>query len=499
MISRVLKILKILGLVVAVCLLTLFAVRIYDTQRGPELSVWHTFVPEELSAEQIDATDWAGYLKAEDDILRSVRNNVTEKLAEEDKVPNNRYFAESPVYPGRFVQDWNRSYRLEPEGQPKGAAVFLHGLTDTPYSLRHIARAYRSRGFVAVAIRIPGHGTVPAGLTDVNWEDWMAATRLAVREAVRSAGPAAPLHLIGFSNGGALAVKYALDALEDESLRKPDRLVLISPMIGITAFARVAGLAGVPAIFPAFVKAAWLSILPEFNPFKYNSFPVNGARQAHQLTVALQRQINGAARAGRLERIAPALTFQSVVDFTVSTRAVIRSFYEQLPVNGSELVLYDINRAAKFGPLLRSTADTALTRLLSAPPRNYSTTIVANADATSRAMVERLTEAGSTDEQTRTLELSYPKDLFSLSHVALPFPPSDALYGSDPDPSEDFGANLGALASRGEVGVLVVALDSLLRASSNPFFDYMLRRIEDDIDAETAVVSPAPGSARTAQ
>jgi len=31
--------------------------------------------------------------------------------------------------------------------------------------------------------------------------------------------------------------------------------------------------------------------LPEFNPFKYNSFPVNGAWQSHRLTQALQQQI----------------------------------------------------------------------------------------------------------------------------------------------------------------------------------------------------------------
>ena len=92
--------------------------------------------------------------------------------------------------------------------------MLLHGLTDSPYSLRHIARRYRDRGFVAVAIRMPGHGTVPAALTDIEWEDWDAATRLAVREARRRAGPSTPLHIVGFSNGGALAVKYALDAID---------------------------------------------------------------------------------------------------------------------------------------------------------------------------------------------------------------------------------------------------------------------------------------------
>jgi alpha-beta hydrolase superfamily lysophospholipase len=50
---------------------------------------------------------------------------------------------------------------------PHVAAVFLHGLTDSPCSLRHIARHYHERGYVAAAIRLPAHGTVPGGMTDV--------------------------------------------------------------------------------------------------------------------------------------------------------------------------------------------------------------------------------------------------------------------------------------------------------------------------------------------
>ena len=69
---------------------------------------------------------------------------------------------------------------------------------------------------VAVAIRLPRTAPFRGALTAVEWEEWLAATRLAVREARRRAGPAKPLHLVGFSNGGALALKYALDALGDD-------------------------------------------------------------------------------------------------------------------------------------------------------------------------------------------------------------------------------------------------------------------------------------------
>ncbi|HYB11108.1 MAG TPA: alpha/beta hydrolase [Alphaproteobacteria bacterium] len=477
---------------VAIAAIAFLGFRIYVVQSGLPLERWHTYVPRELRANEIDAADWNQYLAEEARVFESVRTEVTQKLDPQDRVALNRYFDGSPVYPPHFTQDFNRSYVLEPAGAPIGAAVLLHGLTDSPYSQRHIARAYRDRGYVAIVIRLPAHGTVPAALTDVEWEDWLAATRLAVREARRRVGPHAPLHLVGFSNGGALALKYALDAIADPQLSRPDRLVLISPMIGITRFARFAGLAGVPAIFPAFAKAAWLSVVPEFNPFKYNSFPVNGARQSYRLTQVLQEQTARYARNGQLAQLPPIITFQSVMDFTVSTSAIVSALYAHLPSNGSELVLFDVNRTVKFGPLLRRSADTALTRLLPAGAQSYRTTIITNADSESYEAAELTTEAGSTTEHSRRLGLTYPVGLYSLSHVALPFPMTDALYGLTPDPTENFGINLGALAPRGERNVLIASLDALLRISSNPFFPYMLGRIEECIDATTAGATNAP-------
>lgn len=479
--ARMMKLIRRTALLLAVVAVTLLAARVYHSQRGAPLEPWHTFVPHELKAKAIDGANWVDYLKAEDKIFAEVRNEVSQKLEAGERIPVNRYFEGSPVYPEGFSQDWNRSYVLEPDGIPAGAVVFLHGLTDSPYSLRHIARRYREDGYVSIAIRLPAHGTVPGALTDVEWQDWMAATRLAVREARRRIGPSLPLHMIGFSNGGALALKFALDAIEDPGLTRPDRLVLIAPMIGITRFARFAGLAGLPAILPAFARAAWLGVVPEFNPFKYNSFPVNGARQTSLLSDALQQQITRLAREKRLDRLAPLLTFQSVIDFTVSTRAIVSALYARLPSNGSELVLFDLNRSAKFGQLLRTASDTALARLLPPPPRLFRTTIIANANLDTSEVVERVTEAGAVEEQSRALGLAYPPGVFSLSHVALPFPLNDSLYGMQPDPAENFGVNLGAVAPRGERGTLIVSLDALLRMSSNPFFPYMIERIEEGI------------------
>jgi hypothetical protein len=110
-------------------------------------------------------------------------------------------------------------------------------------------------------------------------------------------------------------------------------------------------------------------------------------------------------------------------------------------------------------------------------------------------MVETTTEAGSTDERRRPIDATYPSDVFSLSHLALPFPMSDPLYGMTPDDSEDFGVNLGAIAARGERGTLIVSIDSLVRTSSNPFFNYMIGRIDEGIARPATPALPVGGPA----
>jgi len=278
-------------------------------------------------------------------------------------------------------------------------------------------------------------------------------------------------------------MKYELDALEDPKLLRADRLVLVTPMIGITRFARFAGLAALPAVLPPFANAAWLSVVPEFNPFKYNSFPVNGARQSYRLTDALQSQIQRLARAGQLGGLPPVLTFQSVVDFTVSTPAILTALYSLLPDNGSEIVLFDVNRTVKFGPLLRPAAYVALDRLTPTTPQTYRFTSIMNANDDSAATIERSIAPGQLLAADRALKLPYPPGIFSLSHLAIPIPMDDPLYGLQPDPKlrPEFGFSLGTMGARGERGALIVDQDFLTRLSSNPFFPYLLERVDDGI------------------
>jgi hypothetical protein len=84
------------------------------------------------------------------------------------------------------------------------------------------------------------------------------------------------------------------------------------------------------------------------------------------------------------------------------------------------------------------------------------------------------------------LGLAWPDQLFSLSHLAVPFSPNDPLFGIEPDTSVDYGWRLGRLAPRGEKGVLQVPIDQFMRLNCNPFFPYQLERMRAFVTATGA-------------
>jgi hypothetical protein len=93
-------------------------------------------------------------------------------------------------------------------------------------------------------------------------------------------------------------------------------------------------------------------------------------------------------------------------------------------------------------------------------------------------VVRRWRRPGSDEIHEAPLGLAWPKGLYSLSHVALPFRPDDPLYGG-PDHGESPGIQLGGVALRGERGVLRVSASEMLRLRWNPFHAYMKRHALD--------------------
>ncbi len=417
------------------------------------------------------------YLAIEDGAFRLIHDRIEQQLDPSARVPANRYNPDGMSHPSRLGTDWNRTQILSPAAEPVGGALLVHGLTDSPYSMRTIGEDLRARGYYVVALRVPGHGTVPAGLTDVTWEDWLAAVRLGARQVRTTIGGNKPLLLVGYSNGGALVLKYAFDALEGSGDPPASRIVLLSPMIGVQPFAWLTRVISMLAPLPGFEKARWLDVYPEYNPFKYNSFPANAGLQTWRLTTTLQRQIERAANAGLASRVPPVLTFHSLVDATVSTPAVVHALYDVIADERSELVLFDINRASGLVPFIQPGDATLLSRLTDASPRKYKRTLITNRDPGSLDVAERSIAPGATNIETRPLDLAWPRDVFSLSHVAIPFPLSDPIYGRDEMTSPTSIIRLGLLSPRGERSVFAIPSDTLMRLTCNPFFTYLDDRL----------------------
>jgi hypothetical protein len=86
---------------------------------------------------------------------------------------------------------------------------------------------------------------------------------------------------------------------------------------------------------------------------------------------------------------------------------------------------------------------------------------------------------GGGQPRAQALGLAWPPQVFSLSHVALPFSLDDPLYGLQPDTREDFGVRIGLISPHGERSILTVPMENVMRLTSNPFFPYVERRIAD--------------------
>jgi alpha-beta hydrolase superfamily lysophospholipase len=351
-------------------------------------------------------------------------------------------------------------------------------MSDSPYSLRNIGQRLHREGAYVVGLRIPGHGTAPSGLTTVTWQDMAAAVELAVAHAAGLAD-GRPLHLVGYSNGGALAIHYALRAADNPTLPQITGIALLSPEIGIASAAALAVWQARLGTLLGLDKLAWNAIMPEYDPYKYGSFAVNAGDVAHKLTLKVQQQITDLDRKGLLGNLPPILAFSSIVDATVSAPALIEGLFNRIPAGGHELVLFNINLMADIQPLLKWNPAEMFAALQQKQTRNFTLSAVVNKAEGSAEVIYTSQPYGQDDALNVDLGLSWPSQIFySLTHVALPFPADDPLYGGEGGENSP-GIFLGEIALRGERDVLQIPADEMLRLRWNPFYPFLEQKVVD--------------------
>lgn len=441
----------------------------------PDLSVWHTADLDEEFTAGAGIDTFSEYLALEDRLFRQLDELVYKRVPAAARGAINRYTRGSMSDPARWESNWNRSFELS-ASTPKAGILLVHGMSDSPYSLRHLGQRLNADGAHVVGLRMPGHGTAPVGLVELRWQDMSAVVRLAMKHLSERVGDK-PLYIVGYSTGAAMAVHYALETLGDQALPRVDRLVLLSPAIGVASVAALAVWQARLGHLLGLEKLSWNAILPEYDPYKYGSFAVNAGDVVYQLTSVIQAQIDELQQDGRLDSMPPILAFSSIVDATVSTPALVRGLFHRLPGGRNELVVFDYNQLAGINTIMKEDPAAAVRALLLDSGRPYVLSLVSNESTRSRQVAVHRQQPGQ-ETVTEPLGLSWPGEIYSLAHVALPFPPDDELYGGDPPP--DFtGIHLGNIALRGERGVLRIAASEILRLRWNPFYPYLEGRVRD--------------------
>ena len=460
--------------------LGLLAAYVLQARSAPPLRPWHRVDVGDGFRENLAGESLAQYLFHEQELFDRLAEAVNRRDVGDTARVYDRYHPASPSNAANHPRNWNRTFELTAD-DPRGGALLLHGLSDSPYSMRAVGQLLNERGLHVVGLRVPGHGTIPGALTATTWRDWSRAVRIAARHVGDRLGPGKPLWIVGYSNGAALAVDYTLTVIEGAKDPLPTKLVFLSPALSVRPMAGLARFRRRLAIVPGRVSLAWLSNRPEFDPFKYSSFPMRAGEEIHALTSRLGRRIERLSAKQRLREFPRVLVFQSVVDSTIPHSGVVDRLLSKLDPGRAELVLFDVNRNAPEGLFRASTHDDFLRSLEDDDASPFGLTIVTNVSKDSRTVVARRREANAAEWRRKELGLEWPPMVYSLSHVGIPFPPDDPVYGTGESPADGV-VNIGGVAARGERGVLSLPTDLLMRLRYNPFFSYVAERLGEEIE-----------------
>jgi len=126
---------------------------LYAVTMLPPLHRWHLErLTEEFSALRHSDLDFATYLEREDKLFAEYHDKVAGWNSRDEAYLFSRFNPASPVNLLVDGAPYNRSFRLI-QTQPKGQALLIHGLTDSPYSMKALADSLLFRWLLAFRSR----------------------------------------------------------------------------------------------------------------------------------------------------------------------------------------------------------------------------------------------------------------------------------------------------------------------------------------------------------
>ncbi len=219
--------------------------------------------------------------------------------------------------------DWNSPQEWRPSGPISKGILLVHGLGDSPWSFVDIGKDLADRGYLVRTVLLPGHGTKPEDMIDVDLADW----RRVVKEQVGLLRTEVPsVYLGGFSTGANLVLEYALD--NDEAI---SGLLLFSPAFKSSM--------AMDWVTPWLAKVRTWVISPDEvgqqqTPVRYMNVPSNGFAQYYRSSIAVREKL------ADMTYRKPALLVAAENDSVVDVEFLRQIFTEKFPHPDSRMIWY---------------------------------------------------------------------------------------------------------------------------------------------------------------
>ena len=127
---------------------------------SPVLKPWHTVeLDEEFTLEMVTdgrVQTFADYLALEERLFGQLEEKI---YADSETGPAHqleRYSTGSAADPEPRQRNWNHSFALT-HPSAIGGVLLLHGMSDSPYSMRALAITLNQQGYHVIALRSAGH------------------------------------------------------------------------------------------------------------------------------------------------------------------------------------------------------------------------------------------------------------------------------------------------------------------------------------------------------
>ncbi len=167
--------------------------------------------------------------------------------------------------------------------------LVVHGFLASPAEMRGFAERAAEAGFPAYGVRLAGHGTSPWDLRDQPFEAWLAAVERGYRIVAQCCERVC---VVGFSTGGALALRFAAE--------RPAGLAGVAAVAAPLKF-RNRSMVFVPLVHGVNKLVRWTSSSEGVMPFRvnesenphinYRNIPIRGLHELRRLTEELKERL----------------------------------------------------------------------------------------------------------------------------------------------------------------------------------------------------------------